>query len=94
MDIVSAKKTNTIATNPTKTCHSIETRHIFDCYILLTVLLTIILLLMITIICYYFAKHKLKQTDIDALTIQKWKIKFILKIVRVIILMINYIERV
>ena len=32
------------------------------------------LLLIITIICYYYAKHRSKQKDINALTIKKWKI--------------------
>ena len=50
VDIVSIKKTNTIATNVASTdsinCHSIKVR---DCYILQTVLLVIILLLIIII---------------------------------------------
>ena len=39
------------------------------CYILHTVLLVIILLLTITITCYHFVKHMLKQKVINALTI-------------------------
>ena len=50
MDIVSTKKTDTIATNITKSCHS---KKVIDCYILETVLLGIILLLIIVIICYH-----------------------------------------
>ena len=67
MDIVSTKKTKTIATKMTNTaatnftsiasinCHSKKVR---DCYILHTVLLVIILLLIIVIICYYYSKQK------------------------------------
>ena len=59
MDIVSTKKTNTIATNITNTasinCHCKKVR---DCYILHTVLLVTILPLIITIICYHYAKQK------------------------------------
>ena len=58
MDIVSTKKTNTIATNVTSTasinCH----KKVKNCYILNTVLLMIILLLIIAIICHYYAKQK------------------------------------
>ena len=58
MDIVSAKKTNTVATNVTSTvslnCHSKKLR---DCYILYIVLLAIMLLLII-IIWYHCAKQK------------------------------------
>ena len=56
LDIVSTKKTNTIATNVTSTasinCHSKRVR---DCYIFYIVSLVIMLLLIITIICYYYA---------------------------------------
>ena len=66
MDIVSTKKTNTIATNVMSTalinCHNKKVR---DCYILHTVLLAIILLFIIIVICY----HYVKQKSIDALTI-------------------------
>ena len=59
MDILSTKKTNTIATNVMSTastnCHSKKVR---DYYILNTVFLVIILLLIITIICYLYAKQK------------------------------------
>ena len=68
IDIVSTKKTNTIATkkktntiaaNVTSTasinCHSKKVRHYS---ILHTVLLVIILLLIIIIICYYYSKQK------------------------------------
>ena len=58
MDIVSAKKTNTVATNVTSTvslnCHSKKLR---DCYILYIVLLATMLLLII-IIWYHCAKQK------------------------------------
>ena len=54
LDIVSAKKANTVATNFTNTasinCHSKKVRD------LRTVLLLIILLLIITIICYHYEK--------------------------------------
>ena len=57
MDIVSAKMTNTIATNAVSTasrnCHS---KNVMGCYMLQTVLLVIILLMMIVIIGYYYAK--------------------------------------
>ena len=65
MDIVSTKKTNTIATNVSINCDSKKVKNKIDCYILHTVLLAIILLL---IICYYYAKHRSKQKVIDALT--------------------------
>ena len=59
IDIISTKKTNTIATNVTSTAsinwHSNIVR---DCYILHTVLLVIILILASTIICFYYAKEK------------------------------------
>ena len=59
-----------------KNCHSEKVRYKLDCYILHAVLL-------ITIIYYNYAKHMFKKNDIDALTIQKWKLrnvkKFILK---------------
>ena len=89
MDIVSTKITNTIARNVSIDHHSEKVRYKIYSYILHTLLLAIILLLMITVICYNYAKHRSKQKDIDALTIQKWKImnfeKFVLNIVRVII---------
>ena len=69
VDIVSIKKTNTIATNVTKNCHSRKKMYKFDCYILHTVLLGIMLLLIITIICYHYAKHISKQKGINTLTI-------------------------
>ena len=57
--IVSAKMTNTIATNVTSTasinCYS---EKVSDCYILHIFLLVIILLLIIIIICYYYPKEK------------------------------------
>ena len=59
MDNVSAKNTNTIATNVMSTapinCYSKKGR---DCYILHTVLLVITLLLIITIICYHYTKQR------------------------------------
>ena len=60
MDIVSIKMTNTIATNVAKNCHSKIVRYKFGCYILLTVLLATILILIITITCFYYAKHRSK----------------------------------
>ena len=66
MNIVSAKMTNTIATNIVSTaslnCHSKKVR---DCFILHTVLLLIILLSITIIVCYYYAKKK----GINGLTI-------------------------
>ena len=89
MDIVSTKITNTIARNVSIDHHSEKVRYKIYSYTFHTLLLAIILLLMITIICYNYAKHRSKQKDIDARTIQKWKImnfeKFVLNIVRVII---------
>ena len=73
MDIVTTKMTNTTAANVTSTmlinsdCKKI--RYKTDCYILHTVLLVTILLLIITIICYHYTKHRLKQKGIDALKI-------------------------
>ena len=59
MDNVSAKNTNTIATNVMSTApinrYSKKGR---DCYILHTVLLDITLLLIITIICYHYTKQR------------------------------------
>ena len=64
LDIVSHKKSNTIATNVASTatinCHSIKLR---ECYILYRVLLVIILLLIITITCYHYAKQKVINTQ-------------------------------
>ena len=58
MNNLSAKKTNTIATNVMSTalinCHGKKVR---DCYILHTVLLVIILLLIITIYCHTYEKQ-------------------------------------
>ena len=88
MNIVSTKKTNTIATNVSINCH---TKKVREYYILHIVLLAIILLLIITIISYYYIKHRSKHKYIDALTIYKWKImnliKFALRTVGVIISM-------
>ena len=69
MDIVSTKKTNSIVIKVTKNCHSKKVRHKFYCYILYTFLLAIILPLIITIVCYYYAKHRSKQKGIDTLAI-------------------------
>ena len=71
MDIVSTKMTNTIAANVSINCHTKKIRYKFDCYILHTVLLAMILLLTVTIICYYYAKHRSKRRNIDALIVQK-----------------------
>ena len=68
VDIVSIKKTNTIARNVTKNCHSKKVRYKIDLYILHTVLLVIVLLLIITIICYYDLNHRSKQKGIHAPT--------------------------
>ena len=69
MENVSTKITNTIATNVSTNFEDKNVRYKVDCYILHTVLLVIKLLLMITIICYYYAKHRSKQKSIDELTI-------------------------
>ena len=59
IDIVSTKKTNTIATNVKSTAWiNCQSKKVRDCYILHTILSTIILPLIITIICYYYAKQK------------------------------------
>ena len=66
MDILSTKKTNTIATNVKSTASiNCQSKKVRDCYILHTALLVIILILMITIIFYHYAKQKC----INALTI-------------------------
>ena len=66
VDIVSTKKTNTIATNVTSTAWiNCQSKKVRDCYILHTILSTIILLLIITVICYYYVKQKHNM---------KWKI--------------------
>ena len=68
MDIVSAKMTNTIATNVTSITsinfHSKKIRCKIDCYTLHTVLLVITLLLMIPINCYHCANHRSKLKSI------------------------------
>ena len=69
MDIVSTKMTNTRATNVSINCHTKKVRCKIDCYILHMVLLAIIKLLIVTIICYHYEKHRLKQKGINALTI-------------------------
>ena len=55
LNIVSTKMKNNIATNVRNDCPSTK---VWDCYILHTFLLFIKLLLMITIICYYYSKHR------------------------------------
>ena len=60
MDIVSTKKTNTIATNVSMNCYSEKVRYDIEYYILHAVLLAIILLLTIIIVCYHYVKHKSK----------------------------------
>ena len=47
VDVVSAKRTNTIATNVSINCHSKKVKYKIDSYILQTVLLVITLLLII-----------------------------------------------
>ena len=69
MEIVSTKKTNTVTTNVSTNFEDKNVRYKIDCYILHTVLLVIKLLLIITIICYYYAKHRSKQKSIDEPTI-------------------------
>ena len=56
---LSAKKTNTIATNVTSTASiNYHCKTVRDCYILHAVLLVIILILNITTICYHYPKQK------------------------------------
>ena len=85
MDIASTNIMSTVSINSDDK----KVRYKIDCYILHTTLLVIILLLIIAIICYHRTKHRSKQKDINALTIQKWRImnfkKFVLKKVGVII---------
>ena len=70
LDIISTKKTNTIAVNVTITASlKYDNKKVRDCYFLHAVLLAIILLLVIIIICY----HSAKQKNIDALTIWNGK---------------------
>ena len=61
MDIISTKMTITKATNVISTmsmnCRDKKLRYKIDCFILRAILLAIALLLIITIICYYHAKH-------------------------------------
>ena len=66
MDIISAKMTNTLASNVSINCHNKKVRYETDCYILQTVLLVIILVSTVIIICYYYAKHRSKQKSVDA----------------------------
>ena len=61
MFIVSTNVTSTVSIN----CHNKKVRYKIDCYILHKVLLVIILLLTITIICYYYAKHRSKLKNIS-----------------------------
>ena len=55
-DSVSTNVTSTVSAN----FHIKKVKCKMDCYILHTVLLVIILLFLITIICYYYAKHRSK----------------------------------
>ena len=67
MDIVSTKKTNTIATSVTSTASIIfYNKKVRDCYILQTGLIAIILLLIITIICMIMqkkAQYKMEHNE-------------------------------
>ena len=67
VDIVSTKMTNTVATNVWINFHSEKVRCKNDSYILNSVLPRIILLMIITNICHYHAKNRLKQNPIVAL---------------------------
>ena len=73
MDTISTQMTNIVPINVTSTssiiCHSEKVRCKIGCYILCTVLLVIILQLIIAVICYHYAKHRLKQKGIHLLTI-------------------------
>ena len=64
MDIISAKMTNTLASNVSINCHNKKVR--YDCYILQTVLLVIILVSTVIIICYHYAKHRSKQKSVES----------------------------
>ena len=78
---VTTNVANTLSTNMTNTIstysiastvsidfHDKKVRYKMDCFIFHTVLLVIILLFRIAIICYHYAKHRLKQKHIGALT--------------------------
>ena len=67
MDIVSTKITNIVPTNGSIDDKKVRCK--IDCYILHAALLAIILPLIITVTCYYYAKHKINQKSIDELTI-------------------------
>ena len=69
MDIVSTKMANTAATNVTKNYYCKKVWCKLDCYIFHTVLTAITFLFIITIICYYYAKHRSKEKGNDAVTI-------------------------
>ena len=64
MDIISAKMTNTLASNVSINCHNKKVR--YDCCILQTVLLVIILVSTVIIICYHYAKHRSKQKSVES----------------------------
>ena len=58
MDFASTKKTNTIATNVTSTASiNFQSKKLRGCYILHAVL-SVIMLLFVSVIIYYYAKHK------------------------------------
>ena len=59
INIVSTKKTNTLALNVPINYQNEKVKHKTDCYILHAVLLVIMLLLVIIIICYHYAKQRL-----------------------------------
>ena len=56
-----------IKKNDTTSVSIKKVRYKIDCYILHTVL-AIILLLIITVFCYYYAKHRSKQKSVNAMT--------------------------
>ena len=64
---------NIVSTNVMSTAsinvHQKIVRYKMDCYILLMVLLVILLLFIVAIICYHYAKHRLKQKSVATLTI-------------------------
>ena len=75
-DKASTNMTNTLSTNETNVTNTSpmnsddnKVRFKIDCYILHTFLLVIILSFIITIKCYHYTKHRLKQKCIGELTI-------------------------
>ena len=75
VDVVSAKRTNTIATNVSINCHSKKVKYKIDCYILQTVLLVITLLLIIIGGIRYLVFLGSERYDAICNRIRKWSLK-------------------